>query len=522
MDTCEAKDKINWAATAVIIMGTFLQALTGSIVNVAISKLTVVLNTDTNTIQWVLTIYMLTQGIVIAFAGFLADKYGYKRMFVIALTLFTFGSFVCGSAFNFNMMILGRLLQGIGAGIIMPLGMAIVFRITPAPKVGMVIGVWGIAAMASQAIGPSLGGYLIQAASWRMLFYINFPIGLLAIFMGITMLPETEKMAKGDLDIIGIITICMGLFCLIFGLNKGNNWGWHDPKTILMLTVGVVCLVIMVAHELSCPEPILDMRLFKNKIFTLSTIISSIIQVAMIVVIYLFPILMQSVLGQTAMKTGMVLLLPAVATAVVMPISGNLFDKYGARYLIIFGMIIMTISSYAMKNFDMSTSYATMIFWLSIRGIGIGLALQPAISVGMVGIPKEMSGVASSLGNVVRSVAGTFSIAILTNLMQSRNTFHYANLAQNVTLSSVDSLKLVSSFQEASQQAGLGVSGGQTLSFTAIYKYVAQQSMVMAIDDCFIVGSILCLVAFLVTIFFLHDRKKTEDTAVMVPAENNT
>ncbi len=506
MNSVELQDKVNWAATSVIIIGTFLQGLTGNIVNVAISKLMAVFGTNANDIQWVLTAYMLTQGIIIALAGYFGDKYGYKKTFVFALIVFTLGSFLCGSSVNMNMLIFSRVLQGIGAGIIMPLGMAICFRINPISKIGMVLGVWGIAGMATMAIGPSLGGYLIEVASWRMLFYINVPIGLLAIFMGITLLPETEKNATSTLDTIGIATICVGLFCLIYALSKGNQMGWGDPVIISMLFVGIVNLLVMVVHELRCPEPVLDMRLFKNKLFTLSTIISSIVQVALVVVVYLFPLLMQSVLGQTAMQTGLVLLPPALVTAITMPISGKLFDKYGARYLILIGIVIMAGSSYAMKDFNGSTSFNTMMFWLSIRGIGIGLALSPAINVGMVSIPKESTGTASSLGNVVRSVASTFGIALMTNLMQSRNALHYANLAQNVVMDKTDGLNMISALQGIGLNAGLGAQGGTILSISVLYKYVAQQSMVMAISDCFIIGAVLCGVAFIIALF-LHDKK---------------
>ncbi|MDO7789076.1 DHA2 family efflux MFS transporter permease subunit [Desulforamulus aquiferis] len=515
MKTGELQDKVNWAATSVIIMGTFLQGLTGSIVNVAIPKLMAVFGTNANDIQWVLTAYMLTQGIIIALAGYLGDKYGYKKTFVVALILFTLGSFLCGAAFNLNMMIISRVIQGIGAGIIMPLGMAMCFRINPISKIGMVLGVWGIAGMATMAIGPSLGGYLIEAANWRMLFYINVPIGLLAIFMGITLLSETEKKTTSALDSVGIATICIGLFCLIFALSKGNQMGWGDPLIVALLFFGIINLFILVVHELRCPEPVLDMRLFKNKLFTLSTIISSFVQVAMIVAVYLFPLLMQNVLGQSAMQTGLILLPPAVVTAIMMPISGKLFDKYGARTLVLVGMLIMTVSSYAMKDFNALTSFDTMMFWLSIRGIGIGLALAPAINVGMVGIPKESTGTASSLGNVIRSVTTTFGIALMTNLMQSRSTYHSANLAQSVVLDNPEGLNMISVFQGIGLNAGLGEQGGQILSMSVLYKYLAQQSMVMAISDCFIIGAVLCFIAFVLTLF-LHDRKK-EKISISIP-----
>lgn len=507
MKTGELQEKVNWAATSVIIMGTFMQALTGNIVNVAISKLMAVFGTNANDVQWVLTAYMLTQGIVIALAGYFGDKYGYKKTFVAALILFTIGSFLCGSSVNFNMLIFSRVVQGIGAGIIMPLGMAMCFKINPTSKIGMVLGVWGIAAMATMAIGPSLGGYLIEAASWRMLFYINVPVGLIAIFMGITMLPEMEKKKVSALDTLGIATICISLFCLIFSLSKGNQIGWGDPLIVMLLLVGIVTLVVMVVHELRCPEPVLDMRLFKNKLFTLSTIISSLVQVAMVVAVYLFPLLMQSVLGQTAMQTGLVLLPAALVTAVFMPISGKLFDKYGARYLILTGVAIMAFSSYAMKDFNASTPFTTMMFWLAVRGMGLGLAMSPATNVGMVSIPKESTGTASSLGNVIRSVATTFGIAVMTNLMQTRNTFHYANLAQNVVLNNPDGSHLIAAFQGIGVSAGIGAQGGQLLSLSMLYKSVAQESMVMAISDCFIIGAVLCAVTFLFALF-LYDRKK--------------
>lgn len=323
------------------------------------------------------------------------------------------------------------------------------------------------------------------------------------------MVAGNGEKATSTLDTLGIATICVGLFCLIFALSKGNQMGWGDPVIVIMLLVGIVSLLVMVVHELRCPEPVLDIRLFKNKLFTLSTITSSVIQVAMVVVVYLFPVFMQSVLGQTAMQTGLVLLPPALVTAICMPISGKLFDKYGARNLVLIGMVIMAGSSYAMKDFNGSTSFTTMMFWLSIRGIGIGLALSPAINVGMVSLPKESTGTASSLGNVIRSVISTFGITLMTNLMQSRNAFHYANLAQNVVMDKPDSLNMLSALQGIGLNAGLGAQGGQILSMSVLYKYVAQQSMVMAISDCFIIGAVLCGVAFIIALF-LHDEKKTK------------
>ncbi|MDR3270442.1 MAG: DHA2 family efflux MFS transporter permease subunit [Peptococcaceae bacterium] len=505
MTSAERDEKIQWAATSVIIMATFMQALTGSIINVALSKLMAVFGASSNDIQWVLTAYMLTQGIVIALAGYFGEKYGYKKTFITALILFTLGSFLCGASLKFNMLIFSRVVQGIGAGIIMPLGMAMCFRINPISKIGVVLGVWGISSMASMAIGPSLGGYLIEVASWRILFFLNVPIGFVAIFMGFTLLPSMEGKKTQNLDIMGIVTICLGLFCLIFALSKGNQWGWNDPRIVIMLVAGAITLTIAVLHEIHCPEPVLDMRLFKNRIFTLSTMISSLVQVAMIVVIYLFPLFMQSVLGQTAMQTGLVLLPSAICTAICMPVSGKLFDKYGARNLILVGMVIMAVASYAMKDFNASTSFVYMMIWLSIRGIGIGLALSPAINVGMVRIPKESTGTASSLGNVIRSVMGTFSIALMTNLMQTRNAFHYADLAQSITLNNPAGSDLLAAMQGLGASVGLGASGSQALSLSMLYQLVARQAMVMAISDCFIIGAVLCVVAFGVTLL-LRER----------------
>ncbi|ATW25958.1 hypothetical protein DCMF_15290 [Candidatus Formimonas warabiya] len=202
---------------------------------------------------------------------------------------------------------------------------------------------------------------------------------------------------------------------------------------------------------------------------------------------------MQSVLGQTVTQTGLVMLPPALVTAIFMSISGELFDKYWARYLVLIGMVIMTGASYVMKDFNASTSFSTMTFLLRIREIGIRLALSPSINVGMVSLPKESAGTTSSLGNVIRNVATTFGIALMTNLMQSRSTFHSVSLAQNVVLDQPDGLDIVSAMQGIGLNSDLRVNGEQVLSLSMLYKYVAQQSIVMAISNCFIIVLILGL-----------------------------
>jgi EmrB/QacA subfamily drug resistance transporter len=512
-------EKINWSILIVIVIGTFMAILDSSIVNVALPKMMTIFNASADQIQWILTAYMLTLGVIMPISGFLGDTFGYKRTYIGALSLFVIGSVLCGMSLGVNSMIAARIIQALGGGIMQPLGMALIYQSFPRSKIGMVLGFWGIAAMAAPAIGPTLGGYLVEYANWRLIFYINLPIGLLNLFLAGIILKETPLIKGKHFDFVGIATSSIGLFCILLALSNGTKYGWSSPFIAGLLSASLIILIIFVFNELQHPEPILDLRMFKNFLFTMSVIIGSLLAMGMFGAIFLIPMLLQNVLGQTAMKTGLIMFPAAIASGIMMPISGKLFDKYGARGIVIVGLALVTWTSYAMKDFNDLTPYAVMTVWLTIRGAGMGLSMMPVTTVGMNTVPPELIGRASALSNVIRQVASSFGIAMFTTIMQHRQVFHFSNMAQSVNINSNEYIHLQAALTDMATSLGLGYGTTQGLGISIIAKEVGKLSMIQAIDDCFIVAAALCLVALVMSLFLKEGKKTAIPTEPNLPPE---
>jgi len=229
MKSGELKDRIEWSAILVVITGTFMAGLNASIINVALPKMMAVFGVSVDTIQWVITSYMLTTGIIMATAGYLGEAFGYKKVYTTALVFFVLGSLFCGISWNVGAVIAGRILQALGGGLMQPIGMALIYMTAPRSKIGLVLGVWGIAAMAAPTVGPTLGGYIIEATNWRMIFYANIPVALLAIGLATILLKETPLKSVSNFDKKGILLSAAGLFCLLYATSEGNTLGWGDP-----------------------------------------------------------------------------------------------------------------------------------------------------------------------------------------------------------------------------------------------------------------------------------------------------
>lgn len=493
--------KQDWSVVIVILIGTFMAVLNSSIVNVALPKIMNIFNTTPSTIQWVLSIYMMTMGVVMPVTGYLADTFGYKRMYIMAMSIFVAGSCLCGLSWNVSSLIAARVIQAIGGSIMQPLGMAFIYRVTPREKIGMTMGIWGIAAMAAPAIGPTLGGYLVEYVGWRLIFYINVPIGLLNIWLAGIRLTETEKIKGEVIDIFGFVTATAGLFCLLFALSQGSKHGWTSVFIVSFFAASVIMLTAFVINELTHPEPLLELRLFKNWLFTISTIIGSFINIGMFAGMFLLPIFLQNVLGLTAMKSGLLLFPAAIATAIFMPLSGRIFDKYGARAIVLGGMLIVTFTTVMVGRFNMETAFSVMVFWMIIRGIGMGLSMMPITTLGMATIPIALTSKASATSNVVRQVAASLGIAMFTAIMQNRQVFHYASYIQNLNLKATDALSLQQSLGKIGLSQGWDASTIGGVDLALIASRAGKLSMVNAINDCFLIAAVFCFIAVLFSLF---------------------
>src|SRR5919199_6619972 len=316
-----------------IIMGTFMVILDNTVVNVALPTLGRVLNSDLSLLQWVIAGYMLAQAAVIPLSGWLSDRFGAKRVYLVSLVLFTTGSALCGLAINGEMLVATRVLQGLGGGMLMPIGMAVVYRLTPPERRGAILGLFGLPTMVAPALGPLLSGYLLQYADWRLIFLINLPVGITALIVGLRVLPRIPAgRAVGALDWPGIVLGPLGFAALSFGVSQSTYAGWTAPVTLGGICVGVVALAVFVWRELRVADPVLDLRVFRGRDFSLGILTQWTAFAAMFGTFFLIPLYLQQVRGYGALETGLYTLPIAVASAIFMQISGRVFDRVGRGF----------------------------------------------------------------------------------------------------------------------------------------------------------------------------------------------
>ena len=337
------------APLVAIIIGIFMVILDGTAVNVALPKLVATFHTTLPTLQWIVTGYTLAQAAVIPLAGWLSDRFGAKPVFLTSIALFTVGSVLCATASGSGMLIAFRVLQGLGGGCVLPVAMAYTYRISPPEKVGAVMGMMGIPILFAPAIGPVLAGWLVQYASWRWIFLINLPIGIAGLAVGVMGLPGVPRQAVAALDRRGAILGPLAFAALSYGVSAGSA-SWTATNTIAGLTIGAVALVAFIIVELRARNPLLELRVFRSIDFSLAIVAQWVGQIALFGSLFLVPLFLQQVRGFGAFDTGLAILPQALAAAVFMPIGGILFDRIGARPLVLGGLGCVAAAMYLLAR----------------------------------------------------------------------------------------------------------------------------------------------------------------------------
>lgn len=499
-----------WLVLGVVVIGTFMAILDTSIVNIAIPKMMNVFGVSTDEIKWVLTAYMLTMGTVIPLTGYLGDRFGTKKVYIWALVSFTIGSALCGFAWSNSAMIVARIIQAIGGGMIMPVSMSILYQVVPQEERGMALGIWGIAAMAAPAIGPTLSGYIVEHLDWRLIFTINIPVGVIGVILTGIVLEEFPKRPTKGFDTIGFLSSTAGLGCILYVLGEGSNIDWGQFSNVFLILVGVFSLILFVANELTHSDPLLDLRLLKIWPFTLSILISGAINIAMFGGIFLLPLYLQNLQGYSAMQTGVLLFPSAIVTGISMPIGGRLFDKVGAKPVVIPGLILMTSATYFLSKLSLNTDSHYIMILMMVRGLGMGFSMMPSSTQGMNAVPKHLVGRASALSNVLRQVAGSLGITVLTTIMQNNQIANYARMSEQVHWFNPNSLQLVQTIQGLLARSGLPGSESQGAALGTIYGLVQRNAFLDAIDHTLLVTSFIAIVTILLAFLMQgKDRDKT-------------
>lgn len=492
----------SWAvAVLVALIGPFMAILDSSIVNVAIPTIMRVFNTNTSTVEWVVTIYMLALGVVVPLSGWMGDRFGLKQLYIFSLGIFTAGSFLCAFSWNIDSLIAARVVQAVGGGMIMPTTMAMISRMVPRERFGSAMGIFGIALMVGPAIGPTLGGYLVEYVDWRWIFTINLPVGVLGVLLAFLALPDFPGHEAGRLDVGGAVTSGLGLFCLLLALSKGNDWGWNSERIVFLFYISAICLILFVYLELTCKEPLLDLLVFRYATFTLANIMVIVTTISLFTGVFYVPLFLQNIRGLGAMETGLLMMPAALISGLMMPITGRLYDRVGPKPMCLAGLLILAYTTYLFHRLDISTPFRTIQEWLVLRSVGMSLAMMPAQTAALAVIPNKLVGRASAMTNIINRVSGSFGIAVFTTILTHRQALHTARLAGEITAANpaVDYF-----FRQVEVYLGGGLaasSQARTLGLAYLQGIVAQASFVRALDDIFVLMAALALTGLLPSLF---------------------
>ncbi len=501
------EDLYKWMALFVVVIGSFMAILDSSIVNIAIPKMMAVFGASLDGAKWIITSYMLTLASVIPLTGYLLDRFGTKKIYVFSLVVFTIGSLLCGLAWNNTSMIVFRVIQGLGGGLIMPVSMSIIYEIIPIEERGMALGFWGISAMAAPALGPTLGGYIIENLNWRLIFMINVPIGIIGGMLAWLLLKESKKTKENNFDYIGWITSTVGLVSILYVLGEGSSIDWEDIKNILLLIFGTFNLIVFIINELTIEDPLLDLRVLKVFPFTLSVLISSVMNIALYGGTYIMPLFLQNLRGYTPMQTGMLMFPSAAVTGIMMPISGKLSDRFGAKKIVLPGVCLLVFTTYELSKITMDTSASSIMVLLALRGLALGLAMMPSSNVGMNAVPPDLVPRASALSNTIRQVAGSLSITILTTMLQKFQDISYYRLAEQVTPFNNFSMDFLKGLQGMLMENGLSTVEAQGNAQGLLIGILQKQAFISAVNDT-LLFTVFSAIATIPLVILIREHKK--------------
>ncbi|MEH7418574.1 DHA2 family efflux MFS transporter permease subunit [Neobacillus drentensis] len=486
-----------------LMLGAFVAILNQTLLNVAIPHIMNDLGVSANTVQWLSTGYMLVNGILIPVTAYLIEKFGTRKLFIAAILLFTLGSLVCSLSINFTMLMIGRVVQASGAGIIMPLLMTVFFALFPPEKRGKAMGLMGVVMIFAPAIGPTLSGWLIGHYSWRLLFDIVIPIGVIDLIFSFMWMKDVTKTTNPKFDFPGLLFSTLGFGFLLYGFSEAGSDGWDSATVVISLTVGAIFILAFIWRELTTDKPMLDLRVFKYDIFALTTIISMIVNMAMFGAMILLPIYLQNIRGFTALESGLLMLPGAIIMGIMSPISGALFDKIGARWLGVIGLTITVITTWQFTKLSMTTSYTHLLLLYVFRMFGMSFIMMTIMTEGLNQLPRHLGAHGTAASNTARQIAGSIGTAFLVTVMTSRSGVHYGEYISTMTSANPF---IAGQFSQLSQGLAalthMPAAAGKQLTTYVLYGQVMKQTTIDGINDAFIVATIIAFIA-LVLVFFV-------------------
>jgi EmrB/QacA subfamily drug resistance transporter len=484
----------NWGILAILMIGAFISMLNETLLNVALPSIMKDLDVSPSTVQWLSTGYMLVNGVMIPATAFLIQKYTVRGLFLTSMSLFLVGTILAGFATSFPVLLAARMIQASGSAIMMPLLMNVMLTSFPAEKRGAAMGLFGLVFIFAPAVGPTLSGWLIEHFDWRMLFHLVTPIAAIVVLMAIFLLKDKKKNVEIRLDFLSFLLSTIGFGGVLYGFSSAGNKGWDSPEVYVTIAVGTIAIVLFIWRQLKLEVPMLNFRIYKYPMYSLSSAISIVITMAMFSAMLLLPIYVQSLRGISPIKSGLLMLPGSLLMGIMSPITGKLFDKYGGRVLAVIGLSITIITSYFLSTLTLHTSYTELILIYSARMFGMSMVMMPVMTNGLNQLPARYYPHGTAMNSTLQQVSGAIGSALLVTIMSNRTKTHATDLAASA-MKHLTGKPTPAALAEMKQQ-------------------IAMKAMLEGINDAFLVSVGIASIA-LVLAFFIKRAKQAEDVQEM-------
>src|SRR6266568_5064894 len=493
MDAAEpSRPAINpWVIALAVTLATFMEVLDTSIANVSLPHIAGSLSAGTDESTWVLTSYLVSNAIVLPLSGWISSIIGRKRFYMSCVALFTVSSLLCGLAPNLAMLIFFRVLQGAGGGGLQPSEQAILADTFPPAKRGMAFAVYGIAVVTAPAIGPTLGGWITDNFTWRWIFFINIPVGIVSLLLTSRLIQDPpylrrRKLSETKIDYVGLGFVALGLGTLQIVLDKGQRDDWFESHFILILSiVAAASLIFVVFWEWRHKDPIIDLHLFRDRTFGVSNLLMFMLGFALLGSTLLLPLFMQTMLGYTAEQAGLALMPGGFTIMLLLPLVGFLLSRYSPRWLLLFGLVVLSFSLFHMTNFDLQVDFRTAVLARVIQAVGMAFLFVPINTAAYAFLPRAKNNAASGLMNLARNIGGSVGISVVTTLLDRRSQVHRTDLSSHLSGSNPALQSMVQGATRAMQAHGASAAGATRQAYALIQGTVERQAAMLSYIDCF-------------------------------------
>ncbi len=509
-----------WLVTVSVTFGTLMGTIDSSIVNVAIPDIRGSIGVSIEQITWISTGFIIANVLVMPLTAFMGRFFGQKRFYMFCLGLFLVGSALCGMARSLETLVAFRVLQGFGAGALQPTESAILRQTFPPEEQGMAMAMFGMAVMIGPAIGPTLGGYIVDHYSWPWIFYVNIPVGLMGLFMVSRFVPEPEDIRaanhamaekqKKNMDWVGIGLLCVGLAALQYMLEEGQRDDWFNSHVIVgCLIVAIFALAAFAIREMTAPVPAVNLRLFKDPVFLSGTLVAMIMFAMLFSSMFLLPVFMEEMLGFSAFEAGVTVIPRVLVMMVATPFVGRMYNSVSPRLIIGFGVIMIAIGAYLMSFFTLQTGYAQIITAIMVQGVGFSCLFVPLSTVAFMKVPRTKLTEATGLFGLVRQIGGSVGLAVFATLLTRYADVAQSSLASHVTETRPAVLGYMHNVQRVMRMRGMDPDSAAVAARGALGFTISRQAMVLAFEKVFLLAGIMFLLVLPILLFLKEARSKT-------------